>query len=463
MPGLRGVIRGSQEPLERDWTEASLIADRRDLHRHPETGWTEFRTTAIVVERLRALGYSPLLGADVCQAASRRGVPDPEALDAAWSRARAEGVDGDLLETMRGGMTGAVALRRWGRGPVVALRFDMDALDLMESEAATHRPLREGFASVHKGICHACGHDGHVAIGLGVAHALARSKHSLQGTLKLIFQPAEEGVRGARSIVEAGHLDDVDIVVGCHVLTGWALGELAPGLGGYAATRKLDVLFRGEAAHAGGMPEGGRNALLAAATAAVHLHALPRHHAGFTRVHVGRLTAGSGRNVIPEQALLVAEVRGETMELCAFMAERALAVVTAAASMYGCTVEVRPMGEAGTARSDPDLARRIEHVASAVGDFHCFAVDAVGGSEDFTEMMLHVQERGGMAAYVGLGADLTGVHRDDADRSRVLAAHTSTFDFDERVLGGAVSLLSGLVVDVLGGVSPRSERSDVDT
>jgi len=374
------------------------------------------------------------------------GVPPDDVLSVHWQQAHDQGASPDLLESMRGGFTGAIGIRSRGNGPVIALRFDVDALDLVESSDSSHRPAREGFASMNRGMAHACGHDGHVAIGLGVARILAAIPTALPFTLRLIFQPAEEGVRGARSVVAAGHLDDVDYVIGCHLLTGWAVGELAPGLGGYAATRKFDVVFLGEAAHAGGLPEGGKNALLAAATAALHLHGLPRHHDGFTRVHVGRMEAGTGRNVIPDRALLAAEVRGATRELCQSMYDRAAQVVHAAAEMYGCRAEIRSMGQADTAQSDPTLVDRVEKASRAVGPFVFHRVEGVGGSEDFTEMMRAVQARGGLAANIGIGADLGGIRREDQDRSRVLAPHSSSFDFDEAALSIAVHVLVRLVI-----------------
>jgi aminobenzoyl-glutamate utilization protein A len=428
-----------------------LARDRRDVHRHAESAWTEFWTTSLIARRLIDLGYETQIGRNVCAADARMGVPGDDRLDEGVRRAASQGADPQLLDAMRGGFTGAVATRSHGLGPVIALRFDIDALDLVESRDTTHRPAREAFASMNPGAAHACGHDGHVAIGLGVARVLAQLPIELPGTLRLIFQPAEEGVRGARSVVAAGHLADVDMVIGCHLLTGWAVGELASGLGGYAATRKFDVHFVGEAAHAGGRPEGGRNALLAAAAAALHLHALPRHHGGFTRVNVGHMEAGTGRNVIPDRGLLVVEVRGGTTELCESMYERALRVVEGAAAMYGCGVEIRPMGQAGTAQSDPTLAQRVETVAARVGEFTFHTVDAVGGSEDFTEMMRAVQSKGGLATNIGIGADARGTRRDDADRSHVLPPHSSVFDFDEKALGVAVHVLSSLVADLAIG------------
>ena len=428
----------------------TLVRDRRDFHRHAESRWTEFRTSALIAQRLTALGYEVLAGPEVCAATSRMGLPTVHDLDAHWERAAAEGAPAEYLDRMKGGFTGVIGILRRGSGPTVALRFDIDALNIQESDAPDHRPAREGFASIHAGVCHACGHDGHAAIGLAVANVLKRFEEKIHGTVKLIFQPAEEGVSGARSIVEAGHLDDVDFTLAQHVMTGWSVGEIVPGIGGYAATEKFDVHFVGEPAHAGGCPEGGHNALLAAASAVLNLHALPRHQAGFTRINVGRMVAGTGRNVIPADADLVVEVRGETSELCDSMHAKAIRVVEAAAAMYGCSVSIRAMGAAGTAESDRPLAERVTAVARQIGPHTMHSVDKMGGSEDFTEMMRRVQDRGGQACYVGIGADLYGIRHHDANRVQVLAAHTGRYDFDENALILAAELFSALALDLTG-------------
>ena len=421
--------------------EPRLTADRRDFHKHAETGWTEFRTASIIAERLTGLGYDVRMGREVCSAAERMGLPSDDVLEARWVRAAAEGADPAALDRMRGGFTGVVGEWRASDGPIVALRFDIDALPLFESSLETHRPAAEGFASIHPEACHACGHDGHAAVGLAIAAILQSIRSDLRGTVRLIFQPAEEGVRGARSMVAGGVLDDVDVLFGHHVVTGCAVGEIFPGMGGYAATRKFDVAFHGAPAHAGGSPEGGHNALLAAATATLHLHALPRHRDGFTRINVGQLSGGSGRNIIPARAHLVAEVRGETTELCETMHDRAMNVIAAAADMYGCTTTVRAMGAAGTADSDPELADRVRAIAAQELNASCFDLHKMGGSEDFTEMMLRVQARGGLATNIGIGADLHGVRFEDARDERILLAHTDIYDFDERALAFAAHLL----------------------
>ncbi len=301
-----------------DGLMGKLTDYRRDFHKFAESGWFEMRTTSLIARRLTELGYEVLAGRDVCLDESRMGLPSDEELEESFLRAKGQGADPEFLEKTRGGFTGAVGILRCGEGPVVALRFDIDALGVVEDESDEHRPYREGFSSVNKGMMHACGHDGHAAIGLGVAEVLMAVKDGLRGTVKLIFQPAEEGVRGAKSIVDKGHLDGVDYVLACHIsernTDDDPDSDITAGSGGSLATTKLDAFYYGKSAHAGGHPQDGRNALAAAVTAAQNLLAIPRNSKSDTRINVGTLRAGSGRNVIPEFAKMELEVRGKTTE-----------------------------------------------------------------------------------------------------------------------------------------------------
>ena len=136
---------------------------------------------------------------------------------------------------------------------------------------------------------HACGHDGHTAIGLAVAERLANPAAGWSGTLKLIFQPAEEGGRGAKPMVAAGVVDDVDYLFAGHLGCNLPSGKLAARATGFLFSRKIDVVFLGRAAHAAMGPHEGRNALLAAAAAALGLHGIARHAQEQTHVNVGKL------------------------------------------------------------------------------------------------------------------------------------------------------------------------------
>lgn len=171
---------------------------RRDFHHYAESGWVEFRTATLVAEELHQLGYSLALGREVVNESSRMGLPDEFTLQREFERARQQGALEQWIAAFEGGFTGIVATLDTGRpGPVMAFRVDMDALDLSEERDVSHRPYRDGFASCNAGMMHACGHDGHTAIGLGLAHTLKQFESGLHGVIKLIFN-LQKKVRVAR-------------------------------------------------------------------------------------------------------------------------------------------------------------------------------------------------------------------------------------------------------------------------
>lgn len=420
--------------------QAEMVAQRRDFHKYAESGWFEMRTTSIIARKLTELGYEVLLGEDVCDRDARMGVADEATLDAQYERAVAQGADPEFVQYTKGGMTGAIGILRCGEGPTVALRFDIDALGVIESQETDHRPFAEGWASVNPGMMHACGHDGHATIGLGVAKVLMDIKDQLHGTVKLIFQPAEEGVRGAKAVVAKGHLDGVDFVLGNHVTgnKGREAYVVFPGSKDSFATSKYDVVFHGKSAHAGGRPNDGDNAMLAAATAVLNLQAIPRHGGGATRINVGKLVAGSGRNVICDEAFMEIEVRGATTELNEYVENYALRILENAAAMHGCTVEYKLMGAAESLVSDEPLVQRLHKVWEDAG----FSVApqvmmSLGGSEDYSYMMNRVQQQGGQATFFrGLTTCYAG-------------AHNRRFDFDEVFLQDGVKLFCTAVYDLM--------------
>lgn len=413
--------------------QEQIISWRRDFHKYPEAAWTEFRTAARVVEVLQSFGYKVQYGQQVVKEEAMMGVPTQAVLEKQAQRAIAEGADKDVITSMLGGKTGVVATLHTGRpGPVVGLRFDMDANDAQEKSDDTHRPWQAGFASVHHGVMHACGHDGHTAIGLGLAKVLQEQKAQLAGTIKLIFQPAEEGVRGAKAMVAAGVADDIDYLLGMH------LGFLANcserficGTDGFLATTKLDASFHGVPAHAGAAPQEGRNALLAAANAAINLHGISRHADGISRINVGVLEGGTGRNVIPDTAVLKLETRGATSAINDFMQEEALRIIHGAAGMQGVSVTIREMGGAAGGKSDALIASRLREAAEVSGLFSNIEDHgSLGASEDFTCFLERVKQQGGHGGYAMIGIDRAAGHHDGA------------FDFDEAVLGKAVIVLA---------------------
>ena len=417
-----------------------MVALRRDFHRYAETGWFEMRTSSIIARRLTELGYEVLVGDQVCKRDERMGVPSEEQLREAYLRAAEQGADPELLKATEGGMTGVIGILRCGDGPTVAMRFDIDALGVYESADAEHIPAREDFSSVNEGAMHACGHDGHAASGLGVAAVLMQIKEHLHGTVKLIFQPGEEGLRGAKAIVANGHLDDVDYLLGSHVTeTDAKESDITPGSYGSLASSKYDVTFRGLVAHAGGNPHEGKNALLAAATAVTNLYAIPRHAAGETRINVGKLIAGSGRNVIADEAFMEIEVRGETTEINEYVGSYAMRILRSAAEMHDCTMDVKLMGAAESIVGDGELSARIASVCSEKLGMRVSEnlMMKLRGSEDFSYMANRVQSRGGSASFMRVRSRMAGV------------AHGRTFDFDESYLAKAVKVLCGMAYDLM--------------
>jgi aminobenzoyl-glutamate utilization protein A len=409
---------------------------RRDLHRHPEPAWREFYTTDRIIAEIERIGVDDLfVGPDALDVDARTGVPDDDELARWRNRAREAGVDDATLEQFEDGATGAIAVLERGEGPTVALRVDIDALPQTESTNPDHHPVEAGFRPEHDDAMHACGHDAHATIGVGVLEAIADS--DFEGTLKVIFQPAEEVIGGGRAIAESGHLDDVDYLLAIHIGLGHPTGELVAGVEGILAVANFDAEFTGEPAHAGGHPDRGRNAVQAMATAVQNLYAIPRHGESATRVNAGDVGGGSASNVIPEDAYIRGEVRGETTEGKEYMREHATDVLESAASMHDCDVALEWTGEAPS--GDPDEAVRdlVFGVAGEVpGVENRLQSDDLGGSEDATYLMQRVQDRGGKATFVGIGTDHPGGH------------HTATFDIDEVSIAIGVDVMAEAIKQI---------------
>ena len=399
-----------------------LINIRRELHQFPEEGWTEFCTTAYIVKYLRELGYEVLLGEKVVSRKDCLG-RDPKLVAQAIETAKERGVCECLLNEMQE-LTGCCAVLDTGRpGPTVALRFDIDCNNVQESGADTHRATAEGWASKRPGLMHACGHDSHISSGLADARWVMDHKDELNGKLKIVFQPAEEGVRGAAAVAASGIVDDCDFFLSSHIAMMAKTGEIITSPVGFLCTTKYDITFKGRPAHAGIEPNAGRNALAAACHCVTQLLGIPRHGSGMTRVNVGRIVAGEGRNVIPVNAKLVMEVRGETGDINKFMATETENIVQGVAKSFGVEYNIEKMGEAVDLFNDKELVDMLDDVCSKTeGVTKVLHEVNFGGSEDATILARRVQEKGGKAAYFVLGSDRAGGH------------HTAEFDIDESSL-----------------------------
>lgn len=407
------------------------ISVRRRLHSQPELGFCEIRTADLVWRTLARLGWSVTGGPALTDTTGYPGLPPTEDLEAACREAHAAGVPPRMIDRLSGGHTSLIAELEGNRpGPTVAVRVDIDALPVRESDSAQHQPFRDGYASAVPGRMHACGHDGHVAIGLDLAARLSADR-DFPGRVRLIMQAAEEGVRGAALLAAAGVCDDVDTLLAFHLGFGVPTGEVSPATD-FFATSKLRATFTGTASHAGNAPEKGRHALLAAATATLSLHGLPRFADATTRVNVGTLRADGAPNIVPARAELQAELRASRADVHAELERRAYAVLEGAAAMQAVELAVVQTGQATTASNDENVLRIVRTAASATG-LTPAAPRPLHASDDATLLMRATQDHDGHAAYVLIGSGTFGAH------------HSPTFDIDESVLPKAAALLEAAI------------------
>lgn len=411
-----------------------IVAYRREFHKYPENGWREFRTSARVAEILTDMGYTVAMGPDVIEPES---VGTPERLSEAQTqaemdRAIQQGAKPEFVERTKG-WPGVMAVLDTGRdGPVSAMRFEIDCLPYDEPQKAGYRPCDEGYISCNPQSVHACGHDGHTAIGLGIAAELLKRKDQLCGKIKLFFQPAEETFYGAQSIVDKGHLDDVMNFIAVHIALSaenrpLPSNTIACGCRDFLSDRQLDVYLEGKAAHPCGASQEGKNALLAACSAALNIHSIAPHEEGLCRVNVGEIHAGVCANTIAPEAMMRIEYRGQKPSISEYVGKRIFDILEGTAKAYDLKYHYVDYGEVPAGASDYAMMEIIERAAKKVSWFKTVYFEGnVGGTDDAAVMITKVQQNGGIGTYVGIGADTTG------------PVHSPEFDFDEDCLQAAV-------------------------
>ena len=411
---------------------ARLSALRRELHRHAEPAFLEFATAWVIERETAHLADVVRRGGDAIDLSRVVDLPSPSMADEWEAAAVAAGYPADRIRWYRqNGTASTVEIVGSRPGPTWGLRSDIDGLPFAESDAAGHVPAAAGFRS-RTGAMHACGHDAHTTIGIGLLERLA--DRDFPGRLRVVFQPAEEGVRGAAAMLDANAIEGVDRMISLHVLgekpTGWFVGSVTGGL----ATRKFRAEFTGASAHAAVSPEHGRNALLSAAMAATGVMALSRYGSADTRINVGTLHAGDSVNIVPSHATMTYELRATDEGVLDDLDRRAAAVMRGAAAAYGVDVDVLLTGGATVLDPDDRLVAALVDAASAVPAIGpVTATMPQPGSDDVTLMIRAVQAAGGLGAYAAIGVDSPGTH------------HSPTFDLDERVLVTAVDLFENLV------------------
>lgn len=414
-----------------------MIKRRRDFHRYPETGWAEFRTTSKIAEALTDAGLGVVYAGDFVRPEHILGCNVD--IEAQIKRAVSQGASPKIIEKMKG-LTGLIAEIDTGRpGPITAIRFDIDCVDTTETEKGTHLPMMLGFNSVNANSMHACAHDGHTAVGMALAELLFQQKTSLKGKVRFIFQPAEEGARGGFAFVKSGVVDCTDYFIAFHLGLGNPTGTVFGGTDDFLFSTKIDAHYKGVGAHAGAEPDKGRNALLAAASAALSIHGIAPSPDGLTRTNVGVLNAGEGRNVVPPNAYMKIETRASTEDAALYVYSAAMRILIGAAEMYDVKLTTEKCGEAISARSDRDLAKIVmDTAATVIGVDTVKLIQPMTGSDDACWMMKKVQNNGGKATYIGIGADTKAGH------------HNNHFDFDEDAMGIALGVLYKTIL-VLNG------------
>ena len=372
-----------------------VVAIRRDLHAHPELGFEEVRTAAIVAARLRELGY------EVHEGIGKTGV--------------------------------AGVLHGAGPGKTIMLRADMDALPLPEETA-------HPYASRTPGTMHACGHDGHVAMLLGAARAIAERRADLRGTLVLCFQPAEEGKGGAKAMVDEGFLErfGIERAYGLHLFSQLATGRLGFRAGPfYASSDSLEIRIDGNGGH-GAAPHLSIDPILVAAEFVASVQKVvsrqidPMEPAVVT---IGAIHGGTTHNVIPSSVSLMGTVRAFDAEVRRRMAERIERVLRGVCDAAGATYAFDYQWRYPVTSNDEAQTHYVRALADRVfGPERTQTSEKHMGAEDFSFFAERVP-----ACYFVLGSN--------GGPSTAFPHHHGKFDIDEAALATGVSIFTELALD----------------
>ncbi len=394
--------------------QAKVVAWRRDLHEHPELGNEENRTAALIAAQLKSWGIEVQTGV---------------------------------------GRTGVVGILKGGKpGPVVALRADMDALPITEATGlAFASTVKTTYLGQPVGVMHACGHDTHVAMLLGAAEVLSQMRKDLPGTVKFIFQPAEEGsvpgtVGGAKLMVQEGVLENpkVDAVFGLHIWASAPVGQLwyRP-RGEMASADRFSIKVIGKGAH-GAKPWSGIDPVVTAAQIITGLQNIVAREIDLTQdaavVTVGTVNAGVRYNIIPPDATLSGTIRAFSPETQQRIWADIRRTATGIAAANGATVEIDIAAYVPVTFNDPALTTRMLPTMQAVaGPTNVIEIKAVTGAEDFAFYQEKVP-----GLFVFLGGTTPG-----SDFTQVPDHHTAGFKVDESAFPLGVKTLATLAVDYL--------------
>lgn len=410
--------------------EEELIRLRRHFHKYAEPAWMEFLTTAKIIEELKNYNLDLYYGKEI-YFNKRMGLPEKSILESYKNSISISDIE--KKEEILDSYTGLIAVLDTKKiGPNIGFRFDIDANELCESNSLGHLPNILNFSSKNSFAMHACGHDAHMSIGIELAKILASNINKLKGKIIFIFQPAEEGVRGAYSLMNNPIIDKLDYLAGMHIGMDVKSGEIGVGSHGFLATKKIDIIFKGKASHAGASPEKGHNALLAASSAVLNFNSLAQHSMGEARINVGKLNAGSGRNIIANKAKIEMEIRGENDHIISYLYDGVNRIVEGSAISYDCSYEIEIKGQAPSLISyDEEF---IKNLRNYYKEKSYKLVDAqLKGSEDIAYLLNEVRKAGGKTVHFILGSNLKDSH------------HSEEFDINEKDMIRGVDLMLDFV------------------
>ena len=390
----------SQVRLQIRGLQPQLVTWRRQIHQKPELGFQEKITAEFISQKLRSWGI-------------------PHQTEIAHT---------GIVATLEG-----KKFSNRSHSPVLAIRADMDALPVQEENEVDYK-------SQHPGLMHACGHDGHVAIALGTAYHLARHPETFAGTVKIIFQPAEEGPGGAEPMIEAGVLENpnVDAIIGLHLWNNLPVGTVGVRAGALmAAVEKFDCVIKGKGGH-GAMPHQTIDPILVAAQVVTTLQTIVARNIDPIEaavVTVGSLHAGTTDNVIPHQAEMMGTVRYFHPQYAGYFRQRIEQIIQGICQSHGATYELKYQKLYPPVINHPEITQLVRSVALEVIETPVGIVPECQtmGGEDMSFFLQSIP-----GCYFFLGAA-------NESKKLNLPHHHPCFDFDETVLAVGVEIFTRCV------------------
>ena len=398
-----------------DKIESKTIAWRRDFHEHPELGNNEIRTAKIIADHLRSLG----------------------------------------LEVKEGvGKTGVVGILKGDKpGPVIGLRADMDGLPLVERTPVPFASkVKTTYNGQEVGAMHACGHDSHMAILMSVAEILVGMKKELKGTVKFVFQPAEEGPPtgeegGAPLMIKDGVLENpkVDVMFGLHINAGTEVGKIKyRSAGTMAASDWFTIKVKGKGSH-GSQPWGGVDPIMVSAQIITGLQTIISRQTDLTKdpavISVCIIKGGLRSNIIPEEVEMLGTIRTLDTAMQRDIHQRMRRTVTRIAESAGATAELSIENKTLITYNDPELVKKmLPSLQKAAGEENVSITDATTGSEDFSFFSAKVPS---IFFFIG------GMKKGEIPASS-FPHHTPDFYIDESGFKTGVKAFCQLVLDYSG-------------